>query len=75
VYATAIGEVDFVGYARSFGALGIRVDDPGQLDAAWDSALAAERPVLLELRAGYDFPWPYPVGRFIDQAKGASAHA
>jgi acetolactate synthase-1/2/3 large subunit len=67
-YATAIGEVDFVRYAEAFGARGIRVDDPADLDAAWTTALAADGPVLLELRAGHDFPRPWPVGRLIEQA-------
>ncbi|MCC6173720.1 MAG: thiamine pyrophosphate-binding protein [Chloroflexi bacterium] len=71
-YASEIGHVDFVRYAEAFGARGIRVDDPSELDAAWDAALAADGPVLLELRAGHDFPWPWPVSRLIKQAREAS---
>ncbi|HYU20945.1 MAG TPA: thiamine pyrophosphate-binding protein [Chloroflexota bacterium] len=67
-YATEIGEVDFVRYAEAFGGHGIRVDDPSQLDAAWDQALAADGPVVLDIRAGHDFPWPWPVSRLIEQA-------
>ena len=67
-YATDIGEVDFVKHAEAYGGRGIRVDDPADLDAAWDAALAADSPVLLELRAGYDFPRPSPVSRLIEQA-------
>jgi acetolactate synthase-1/2/3 large subunit len=67
-YATEIGAVDFVRYAEAFGARGIRVDDPADLDATWDAALAADGPVLLELRAGHDFPRPWPVRRLIEQA-------
>ncbi len=66
-YATEIGRVDFVRYAEAFGARGIRVDTPDQLDAAWDAALAADGPVLLELRAGHDFPRPWPVKRIVEQ--------
>lgn len=57
-YATDIGDVDFARYAEACGATGIRVEDPSELGAAWDRALAADGPVLLELRAGHDFPWP-----------------
>ena len=68
-YATEIGEVDFVKYAEAFGARGIRVDEPVQLDAAWDAALAADGPVLLELRAGHDYPRPWPVSRLVRQGE------
>lgn len=72
-YATDIGEVDFVKYAEAFGARGIRVDDPADLDAAWSGALGAEGPVLLELRAGFEFPRPWPVSRLIAQAEAEDA--
>jgi acetolactate synthase-1/2/3 large subunit len=57
-YATEIGDVHFARYAEAHGALGIRVADPADLGPAWDRALAADGPVLLELLAGHDFPWP-----------------
>jgi acetolactate synthase-1/2/3 large subunit len=68
-YATEIGQFDYVKYAEAFGARGIRVDDPADLDAAWAEALRADGPVLLELRAGYEFPRPWPVSRLIAQAE------
>jgi acetolactate synthase-1/2/3 large subunit len=70
-YASEIGRVDFVKYAEAFGATGIRVEDPAELEAAWDAALAADGPIILELRAGHDFPWPWPVSRLVEQANGA----
>jgi acetolactate synthase-1/2/3 large subunit len=70
-YATEIGRIDFVKYAEAFGATGIRVEDPSELEAAWDAALAADGPVILELRAGHDFPWPWPVSRLVQQATSA----
>jgi acetolactate synthase-1/2/3 large subunit len=72
-YATEIGRIDFIKYAEAFGATGIRVEDPSELDAAWDAALAADGPVLLELRAGHDFPWPWPVSRLVQQAEAEQA--
>lgn len=74
-YATAVGQVDFVRYAEAFGARGIRADDPADLDAAWDAALAADGPVLLELRAGLGFPRPWPVGRLVAQGEEAESGA
>jgi acetolactate synthase I/II/III large subunit len=68
-YATEIGQVDFVKYAEAFGARGIRVTEPSEIGAAWDEALAADGPVLLELRAGHDFPFPWPVRRLVEMAE------
>ncbi|MDQ6907970.1 MAG: thiamine pyrophosphate-binding protein [Chloroflexota bacterium] len=68
-HATEIGHVDFVRYAEAFGARGIRVTEPSEIGAAWDEALAADGPVLLELRAGHDFPFPWPVQRLVEQAE------
>jgi acetolactate synthase-1/2/3 large subunit len=72
-YATEIGQFDYVKYAEAFGARGIRVDDPANLDAAWAEALNADGPVLLELMAGYEFPRPWPVSRLIAQAEAEDA--
>ena len=38
----------YAAYARSLGLVGIRVDDPAQVGAAWDEAFAANRPVVFE---------------------------
>ena len=68
-YKTEVPAVDFVAYAEAFGATGIRVTEPEDLDNAWDAALSADGPVLLEIRAGHDFPRPYPIQRIIDQGR------
>lgn len=68
-YATEIGAVDFVRYAEAFGARGIRVEEPSQLDTAWAEALTTRGPVLLELQAGHDFPRPWPIKRVVEQAR------
>jgi acetolactate synthase-1/2/3 large subunit len=62
-YATEVGAVDFVRYAEAFGATGLRVETLDEIGPAWDKALAATGPVLLELRAGHGFPRPYPISR------------
>jgi pyruvate dehydrogenase (quinone) len=59
--------VNYAQFAEACGATGIRVEDPADLGDAWDRALAAEGPVLLELMAGHDFPWPR-VPRLLDES-------
>ena len=51
------------------GLTGIFVDDPEMLGAAWDRALVAERPVLLEVKADPEMP-PLPPHIGFDQARG-----
>jgi acetolactate synthase I/II/III large subunit len=70
-YKTDVPAVDFVKYAEAFGARGIRVEEPEDIDAGWGEAMVASEhgPVLLELRAGHDFPRPYPIQRIIDQGR------
>jgi pyruvate dehydrogenase (quinone) len=43
-------------YAELLGLGGIRVDDPAQVGPAWDEALAADRPVLIEAVTDPDVP-------------------
>ncbi|HEX5417546.1 MAG TPA: thiamine pyrophosphate-dependent enzyme, partial [Chloroflexota bacterium] len=57
-YATNIGDVHFAKWAEACGATGIRVTSPEEIGPAWDRALDADGPVLLEFLAGHDFPWP-----------------
>ncbi|WP_448628468.1 thiamine pyrophosphate-requiring protein [Geodermatophilus sp. URMC 64] len=55
----------YAGYAELLGLTGIRVTDPGELGAAWDRALAADRPVVLEVLTDADVPLlpPFPAGQ------------
>jgi pyruvate dehydrogenase (quinone) len=46
-------------YAQLVGLHGIRVDDPDQLGDAWDQALSADRPTVLEVIADANVP-PIP---------------
>jgi pyruvate dehydrogenase (quinone) len=41
-------DFSYAAYARLLGLEGIAVSDPAQVPAAWDQALACERPVVLE---------------------------
>jgi thiamine pyrophosphate-dependent acetolactate synthase large subunit-like protein len=49
VWQTSLHNPDFCEYAQACGALGIRVDVPGELDDALAAALAHEGPVLVEV--------------------------
>ena len=49
----------FAEFANTLGLHGIRVDDPGRLGSAWDEALAAGKPALLEVVTDPNVP-PLP---------------
>jgi pyruvate dehydrogenase (quinone) len=61
----AIPEFDYAGYARLLGLDGLRVDDPEQIGPAWEKALAAQRPFLLEFVTDPEVPLlpPFPAGK------------
>ncbi|MGY1812664.1 thiamine pyrophosphate-requiring protein [Blastococcus sp. SYSU D00820] len=75
----------FAGYAELLGLTGIRVEDPADLGPAWDRALAADRPVVLEVLTDADVPLlpPFPAGeakldsfrRALGQEGDAGRHA
>ncbi len=51
---------NFVRFAESFGALGLRVETPEQLRQALQTAFEETGPVLIEMpSAGMPSPWPY----------------
>jgi len=54
----------FAEYAELIGLKGIRVDDPDALRPAWEEALAADRPVLLEAITDPNMPPLPPQLRF-----------
>jgi len=54
-----IPDFDYAAYARSIGFLGIRVDSPAQVTEAWEEALRADRPVLIEAITDPDIS-PFP---------------
>lgn len=55
-------------YAEMVGLRGIKVTEPGALASAWDSALTADRPVVLEVMTDPDVP-PLPPYIKREQAK------
>jgi pyruvate dehydrogenase (quinone) len=57
----------FARYAELLGLKGIQVDSPEQVGDAWDEALSADRPVLLEAITDPEIP-PLPPHIKLDQA-------
>jgi pyruvate dehydrogenase (quinone) len=58
---------DYAAYAASVGLHGIRVERPDQVGAAWDEALHADRPVLIDALTDPEVP-PLPPHITFDQA-------
>ncbi len=64
-------DVDYAAFAASLGLQGINVDKPGDLGPAWDRALAADRPTVLDVRTDPSIP-PIPPHATFEQAKDAA---
>lgn len=62
-----IPNVPYAKFAESIGLNAIYVDDPEQLGAAWDTALAADRPTLIEVKTDPEVP-PLPPHISFEQA-------
>jgi pyruvate dehydrogenase (quinone) len=71
VESQQLPDVSYEGFASSLGLHGIAVDEPGQVGPAWDRALAADRPVVLDVRTDPDIP-PIPPHATFEQAKDAA---
>ncbi len=79
----SLPDFPYASYGELLGLTGIRVEDPAELGGAWDRALAADRPVVLEVLTDPDVPLlpPFPAGESkldsfragIDQ-EGAAGH-
>ena len=63
-----IPNVPYHRFAELIGLEGIYVDRPDALGAAWDQALAADRPVVLEVKTDPEVP-PLPPHITLDEAK------
>jgi pyruvate dehydrogenase (quinone) len=64
-------DVSYEGFARSLGLHGIAVDKPEQVGPAWDQALAADRPTVLDVRTDPSIPGIPPHATF-EQARDAA---
>jgi pyruvate dehydrogenase (quinone) len=63
-----IPDVPYHKFAELIGLKGIYVDNPDQLAAAWESALHADRPVVLEVKTDPEVP-PLPPHITLKQAR------
>ncbi|RJQ77736.1 thiamine pyrophosphate-requiring protein [Pseudonocardiaceae bacterium YIM PH 21723] len=59
-------DLSYADFARSIGLTGIAVDKPEDLGPAWDRALAADGPVVLDVRCDPEVP-PIPPHATFDQ--------
>ena len=64
-------DVDYAAFAASLGLQGIYVDKPADLGPAWDRALAADRPTLLDVRTDPSIP-PIPPHATFEQARATA---
>jgi pyruvate dehydrogenase (quinone) len=63
-----IPDVPYHRFAELIGLQGIYVSEPGQLAHAWEEALAANKPVVLEVKTDPEVP-PLPPHITLDQAR------
>ncbi len=66
-----IPDIDYAGLARGLGLEAVNVDTPEEIGPAWDRALAADRPVLIDVRCDPEVP-PIPPHATFEQAKSAA---
>ncbi|MDT9594998.1 thiamine pyrophosphate-requiring protein [Nocardioides zeae] len=70
----SLPHVPYAGWAELLGLRGLRVDDPGDLDEAWATALSADRPCVIEAVVDPDVPLlpPFPAAEaMLDSFHGA----
>ena len=65
-------DVDYSGFARSLGLAGRRIESPEEVGDAWDDALAADRPFVIDAVVDPNVP-PLPPHITLDQAKSMTA--
>lgn len=63
----SLPDVDYAGFASRLGLHGISVGSPDELGAAWERALGADRPTVLDVRTDPDIP-PVPPHATFEQA-------
>ena len=72
VDSQVLPNVGYAGFAASLGLHAITVTDPDEVGGAWDSALSADRPTVLDVHTDPNMP-PIPPHATRDQFKAASA--
>ena len=64
-------DVDYAAFARSLGLGGVVVTEPGDLGTAWENALMADRPVVLDVHCDPEVP-PIPPHATFEQVKSVT---
>lgn len=72
VPSQTLPDVDYAAFARSLGLHAVTVTDPGELGPAWDGALSADRPTLLDVHTDPNMP-PIPPHATWEQFTSATA--
>jgi pyruvate dehydrogenase (quinone) len=67
----SLPDVDYAGFARSVGLGGVTVTDPAELGRAWEDALSADRPTVLDVHCDPEVP-PIPPHATFDQMKSVT---
>ncbi|HEY7047954.1 MAG TPA: thiamine pyrophosphate-requiring protein [Jatrophihabitantaceae bacterium] len=67
-----IPDVDYAGFAREIGLIGINVEETAQVGPACDAAMGAARPVVLDVRCDPDVP-PIPPHATFDEVKALAS--
>ncbi|WUK27672.1 thiamine pyrophosphate-requiring protein [Streptomyces sp. NBC_00370] len=65
-------DVRYADFARSIGLEGVRVEEPGEVEDAWQRALAADRPFVIDFRTDPAVP-PIPPHADLDQIEAAAS--
>ncbi|MER7895075.1 thiamine pyrophosphate-requiring protein [Streptomyces sp. NPDC096046] len=68
----AIPDLPYAEIAQRFGLEGVRVEKPEQVETAWDRALSADRPFVIDFRTDPAVP-PIPPHAELDQIEAAAA--
>ncbi|MFC8426449.1 thiamine pyrophosphate-requiring protein [Streptomyces sp. NPDC057236] len=67
----AVPDLPYAEIAQRIGLEGVRVEKPEQVEAAWDRALAADRPFVIDFRTDPAVP-PVPPHAELDQIEAAA---
>jgi len=71
VQSQALPDVDYAAFATGLGLQGITVLEPEQIGPAWDRALSADRPTVLDVHCDPNMP-PIPPHATLEQMKSTA---
>jgi pyruvate dehydrogenase (quinone) len=71
VESQTLPDMSYAAFAESIGLAARTIDDPEQLGGAWDAALSADRPTVLDVRCDPNVP-PIPPHSTFEQVKDAA---